>query len=179
MIRASTRISTALCALFITQQAIALGLGKARIESDMSAPLRLSIPIAGFAASGIDLEALRVNMPGYLEQEKLGVLDLIMPEGVKTVVSTDGRGGAVVRMSTRTAVREPVLRFALRASWPDGEVVKTYELIIDPPYISHPRASALTSVTVRAPTSAARPTTAPVAASAGTSFGPVAGGETL
>jgi FimV-like protein len=82
-------------------------------------------------------------------------------------------------MSTRTAVREPVLRFALRASWPGGEVVKTYELIIDPPYVAYPRTSASTTITVRAPTSATRAITAPVSARAGTSFGPVAGGATL
>ena len=179
MMKASIRIAVALPALLITQQALALGLGKALIESDMSAPLRLSIPIAGFAASGINIEELLVDLPRYLDQATLGVPDLIMPEGIKTVVSTDGRGGAVVRMSTRTAVREPVLRFALRASWPGGEMAKTYELIIDPPYVAYPRTSAATTVTVRPSTSAARTTSAAVSASAGTSFGPVAGGQTL
>ncbi|MFT5447138.1 MAG: pilus assembly protein FimV [Gammaproteobacteria bacterium] len=179
MMKASIRIAVTLSALLITQQVLALGLGKARIESDMSAPLRLSIPIAGFSASGIEIEELQVNVPRSLDQATLGVPDLVMPEGVKTVVSPDGRGGAVVRMSTRTAVREPVLRFALRASWPGGEVVKTYELIIDPPYVAYPRTSASTTITVRAPTSATRAITAPVSARAGTSFGPVAGGATL
>jgi pilus assembly protein FimV len=58
-------------------------------------------------------------------------------------------------------------------------MAKTYELIIDPPYVAYPRTSAATTVTVRPSTSAARTTTAAVSASAGTSFGPIAGGETL
>jgi Tfp pilus assembly protein FimV len=181
-VKSRVRITAAVATLLIAQQAAALGLGNAKISSDMSAPLNLSIAVVGFSDARIELEELKVDVPSHLDQEALGIPDPIMPNGLKTVVSADGRGGAVVRMSTRTAMREPVLRFALRARWPGGEMVKTYELLIDPPFLAYPRTSTSNAVVVRPPVSKATPRPRPAArvpARAGTSYGPVVNGETL
>jgi pilus assembly protein FimV len=179
-VKSSIRSTIAGATLLIAQQAAALGLGNAKISSDMSAPLNLSIVVVGFSDARIDLEELKVDVPGHLDQEALGIPDPVMPNGLKTVVSADGRGGAVVRMSTRTAMREPVLRFALRARWPGGEMVKTYELLIDPPFLAYPRTPTSNAVVVRPPVSKATPRgAARVPARAGASYGPVVNGETL
>jgi len=169
-------------ALLATQQSFALGFGEAVLTSDMSSPLHLSVPVIGLAGSDIDPESLRVDVPGYLDQVDLGISDPVVPRGLKTVLIADGHGGVIVRMTTRFAVREPALRFALRARWFGGETVRTYELIVDPPFVARPRVRM--QAPVRVQRASPRPRAAAVApvapdARAGTSYGPVTARDTL
>jgi Tfp pilus assembly protein FimV len=76
-------------------------------------------------------------VPDYLGQLSLGILDPILPDNMKVALVIDGRGAAIARITTPTAVREPALRFALRASWKGGSVLRKYEFIIDPPAVAY------------------------------------------
>lgn len=133
MIKASFRGAVGTVLLLVSQGTFALGLGEPVLTSDLSSPLRLSVPLTGLAAAGIDLDEVRVEVPDYLGQLSLGILDPILPDNMKVALVIDGRGAAIARITTPTAVREP----ALRASWKGGSVLRKYEFTIDPPAVAY------------------------------------------
>ena len=174
-------------------QAYALGLGEATVSSDLASPLRADIPITRIAGSGIDPDAVAVDVPGFNEHARLGYPEPVLPAGLAVSVVRDADGGAHLHLSTQRAVREPVLRFLLRATWPGGSSVREYALLLDLPQAVRPsRAGAAVRTGVSTPPAAvaATPSPAPRAlhgnpfqraapARAGSRFGPVALGDTL
>jgi pilus assembly protein FimV len=190
MNHAFVRAVTTVSLLLAWGCAHALGLGQPTINSDLSSPLRVDIPITNIAGSGVDPDALLVDVPGFNEHAQLGFPEPIVPAGLEVTLLRDDRGGARLRLSTRLAAREPVLRFLLRATWPGGSTVREYTLLLDLPAAAAPpaRASAATAIaarSARAPSPpprgslAGNPFQAPAAARAGSRYGPVAMGDTL
>ena len=190
MNHAFVRAVTTVSLLLAWGCAHALGLGEATINSDLSSPLRVDIPITNIAGSGVDPDAVLVDVPGFNEHAQLGFPEPIVPAGLEVTLLRDDRGGARLRLSTRLAAREPVLRFLLRATWPGGSTVREYTLLLDLPAVATPpaRASAATAsvaTSARAPSApprgslAGNPFQAPAAARAGARYGPVALGDTL
>ena len=188
--RSSLRVCSVLALLGAVTQVHALGLGEARVRSDLSSPLLIEIPVVGLAGSGVRADEIEVVLPDDAERLALGAPERILPPGVRVqLVAADG-GGALVRMTTERASREPVLRFSLRASWGGGVAVRRYELIVDPPAVAMPRARLDAPRAVRAarapraaPAARARllaPPTGPrTPARAGSRYGPVRAGDTL
>ena len=166
MIKVSFRAAVATVLLLVSQCTFALGLGDPVLSSDLSSPLRLSVPLTGLTATGIDIDEVRVEVPDYLGQVSLGILDPILPENMKVALIIDGRGAAIVRITTPTAVREPALRFALRASWKGGSVLKKYEFIIDPPAVAYSPVRSVAPPPVLRQTTALAPTATSALASA-------------
>jgi Tfp pilus assembly protein FimV len=186
MINASFRAAAATALLLVSQCTLALGLGEPVLSSDLSSPLRLIVPLTGLAATGIDIDEVRVDVPNHHGQVSLGILDPVLPENIKVALVVDGRGAAIVRITTSTAVREPALRFALRASWKSGSILRKYEFIIDPPAVAYSPvrfvAAALSVVrqsTALAPAARSSIASAASVARAGTNYGPVVSGDTL
>ena len=188
--RSSLRVCSVLALLGAVTQVHALGLGEARVRSDLSSPLLVEIPVVGLSGSGVRADEIEVVLPDDAERLALGAPERILPPGVRVqLVAADG-GGALVRMTTERASREPVLRFSLRASWGGGVAVRRYELIVDPPAVAMPRARLDAPRAVRAarapraaPAARARllaPPTGPrTPARAGSRYGPVRAGDTL
>ncbi len=194
--RSSLRVCSVLALLGAVTQVHALGLGEARVRSDLSSPLLVEIPVVGLAGSGVRADEIEVVLSDDAERLALGAPERILPPGVRVqLVAADG-GGALVRMTTERASREPVLRFSLRASWGGGVAVRRYELIVDPPAVAMPRARLDAPRVVRAaPATRAAPAarSAPAArarllapptgprtpARAGSRYGPVRAGDTL
>ena len=47
-------------------------------------------------------------------------------------VKQDENGQHYIHISTKDAVREPILTFVLEANWSDGRFLREYSLIMDP-----------------------------------------------
>jgi pilus assembly protein FimV len=173
-------------------QAHALGLGPATVSSDLASPLRADIPITRIAGSGIDPDAIAVDVPGFNEHARLGFPEPVLPADLAVSVVRDADGGARLHLSTQRAVREPVLRFLLRASWPGGSAVREYALLLDLPQAMRPSEAGAAVRTGVSTTPALDATPSPPSralhgnpfqraapARAGSRFGPVALGDTL
>ena len=114
----------------------------------------------------------------------MGLLDPVMPPNLEVKLVPDGRGGVVVRMTTPVAVREPVLRFLLRARWRGGSSVREYEFIVDPPSpMGLPAPVPVSRVVLVTPPAPEAPRAGaavrPVTAAPGTVYGPISPGESL
>lgn len=186
----NTTVTRAVAAalLLSSGRCLAVGLGPATVSSDLSSPLAVAIPLRGLAAAGVDPGSLVVEVPGHAEHARLGMPDPVLPRELSLVLEPDRGGDARIRLSTRLATREPVLRFLLRARWPGGSVVREYTLLIDPPLVVRPRPHG-TAVVMTSPAAGPRAVPAvelqphgaagPAAARPGSAYGPVAPGETL
>jgi len=175
----SARLALLAAALLVTPPALALGLGEARVASDLSSPLSITIPISDLAGSGVDPQALRAEVPSYTEHAALGLADPILPRGLRVELLGAGGPGPAVRLRTSAAVREPALRFLLRLAWPGGSVLREYALILDPPWpLRRPGAGDAARAAAPAP-SGLRAPAAPGSPRPGSAYGPVPVGDTL
>ncbi len=75
-----------LAALLGTQPVWSLALGEAVVSSDMSSPLQMTVPLVGIAGSGVEPDALRVDVPGEREHEALGFPDPIRPRDLRVMI---------------------------------------------------------------------------------------------
>lgn len=127
------RSAAAMLLLLGGGHAHALGLGQVTLGSELASPLRAHIPLTRLAGSGIDPDAVTVDVPGFNEHARLGFPEPVLPADLAVAVVRDADGGARLHLSTQRAVREPVLRFLLRATWPGGSTVREYTLLLDLP----------------------------------------------
>src|SRR5690606_17299018 len=56
-------------------------------------------------------------------------------------VEMNGRGGGVIKVTTRDPVIEPYLNFLLEARWPNGRLMREYTVLLDLPTFSDTRAA--------------------------------------
>ena len=100
---------------------LGLGLGDAIVESSLSSPLRVDIPLRGMEGISLDPEkfsiviedASRPNMEYRLER---------IDEDTATIV-----------LYTRHMVTEPLVHFRLKVKWDKSAIARSYDVFIDPP----------------------------------------------
>lgn len=150
----------------------AVTLGEARVNSYLNQPLDAEIDLIGLAPG--QHEDLRLRIANDEQLERLGIVyDRFLSDMYFDVVRSDDQW--LVRARSRRPVSEPFLDFAVHMSWPGGQLVRQYTLLLDPPYTVRPARAA--SVRRDVPVATAQPGIA-VADSGGT-YGPVRNGETL
>jgi Tfp pilus assembly protein FimV len=171
----------AIALAFGSRQAFAINLGQAVVSSDTTSPLHAEVPLRGLGGStGIDLDSLRVDVPKYGEQLALGMNDPILPSGLQVQLLARNDNSASIYLSTPNAAVEPALRFMLRVRWPKGQVLRKYELIIDPPTRSTHRTRVSNAPRKRATAATLSDIATPAWVNGPTrKYGPVAPGETL
>ena len=100
---------------------LGLGLGDASVESTLSSPLRVNIPLRGMEGVSLDPEkfsiviedASRLNMEYRLER-------------------IDGDTATIV-LYTRHMVTDPLVHFRLKVKWDKSAIARSYDVFIDPP----------------------------------------------
>ena len=158
-----------LVALSCASTVYAVTLGEPRVKSFLGQPLELEIDLVGLEPDQQhDLE-LRIANAQYFERF-----------GISYTESLDGLKFDVVRVGSRWMVRirselpmvETYVDFPLQVSWPGGELVQQYTLLLEPPV--------RTQRTLAAPEGRAAPEALHTpAAEYGNTYGPVRYGEIL
>lgn len=117
----------------IGPSALAVGLGSVNVESRLNQPLRAEIPLLSVSqgeadkiqaqlASPEDFERIGLDRPAVLTQ-----LDF----------SVDKSGTRpVIRVSSERPVRDPFLTFLVRLEWPQGQLLREYTVLLDPPALA-------------------------------------------
>lgn len=185
-------------ALMVPAGAHALGLGEARVESFLNQPLDVRMRLLD--ASPDDLDSLSVSLASPEDFERLGLTSDALALNLDVRIDRSGTP-AVVRVTSRRPVSDPVVQLLVDARWANGRVLREYTLFLDPATVEVEAPSTASTPTEqpadpapsesrRAPPPAerdapARPgaetrETRPAAAVSGTGrYGPVASGETL
>lgn len=170
------------CALLANVVA-ALGLGEVRLNSTLNEPLNAEIKLLD--TRGLGASQIIVTLASPADFERNGVDRPYFLTEFQFEILLDHPGGAIVRVTSRSPVREPFINFLLEARWPTGRLLREYTLLMDLPTFSDSAAGAVAQApTTRsmpsdaAPTSATQPRAANPARSASTRSSGAPSGQT-
>ena len=109
----------------------ALGLGDAKVNSNLNQPLVAEIELVN--TGGLtDAEIL----PGLATREeflKAGIDRVYFLSDIRFEVQRNESGEPKVVLTTKKPVREPFINFLVEVIWPSGRLLREYALLIDPP----------------------------------------------
>lgn len=143
-------------------------LGQARVNSFLGQPLDAEIDLIGLTAG--QHEDLRLRIANERHFERMGIVYERHLAELQFDVVRSGRQW-LVRARTEKPITEPFIDFPLQMTWPGGQMIRQYTLLLDPPKrVRTARVSGSTPTAARQ-----RPPTM----AAGNSYGPVRNGETL
>ncbi len=165
--------SLLLLALFMPLAGQAVTLGEARVKSYLNQPLDVEIPLIGLAPEQHQDLRLRIANPEHFD--RLGIAYERFHGDLKFDVVRSG-GRWIVRARSERLMSEPFIDFPLQMTWPGGQMVKQYTLLLDPQTRVQTARAASTGRAATPPEAARTP------AGSGPdldSYGPVSRGETL
>ncbi|MGE5623964.1 MAG: FimV/HubP family polar landmark protein [Bacillota bacterium] len=155
-------LSLALAALPLTARA--LGLGEIKLNSALNDKFSADIQIVG--ATSDELDSLDVKLADFAKFSQAGLDHPEVLNQLQFVVVRNPDGTAYVHISSLQAVREPFLDFLIDANWNNGELIREYTVLLNPPTFQSANAAkpAPAPAAASAPTAAAAPTPVPVPA---------------
>lgn len=153
--------AVALAAILASPQALALALGRVSVQSLLGEPLRAEIDVPSITDD--EAATLRVDM-APAERFRAANMEyntLLGDVTFELVKRPDGR--SVVRLRSSRVVNEPFLDLVIQASWANGQLLRGYTLLFDPPNLRPAAAPLLPAVPAGARAPVAPATQAPVA----------------
>lgn len=127
-------LSLAIALALGSTAAHALGLGSIEVRSGLNEPLLAEIAVNESVPG--EAETLKAQLASAADFARVG-LDT---SGVTVSLAFDvikGRDGKwFIQVTSETPVREPFLQFLVDASWPNGRVLREYNVLLDPPVVA-------------------------------------------
>jgi pilus assembly protein FimV len=130
------KLAAAIAALGALQAGVAgaLGMGDFSLQSALNQPLEAEIRLMN--ASDLDNTQVRITLANTEQFANAGVSRDYFLTNFKFTVEMDGKGGGIIKVSTREAVIEPYLNFLVEARWPNGRLLREYTVLLDLPVFS-------------------------------------------
>ncbi|HBH34919.1 MAG TPA: hypothetical protein DDW45_00435, partial [Gammaproteobacteria bacterium] len=119
--------------IMLSTGAQALTLGQIHVHSFISEPLKATIDLQGVKAD--ELTALKIKLASLSDFKNAGVEWSKQLKGLSFSIIQSDKGPAI-RVTSSKAVVEPFLSFVIDARWANGEMIKDYTLLLDPPLYS-------------------------------------------
>ena len=129
--KGQVKLSLAVALALASGSAFALGLGTIQVKSGLNQPLDAEIPV--IAESPAEVSALTVDLASAEDFERVGLNRSRLTVPIEMAVSTNARGQTVIKLTTKEAVREPLIDFLIQANWAKGRVLREYTVLLDPP----------------------------------------------
>ncbi|MFT3929740.1 MAG: FimV/HubP family polar landmark protein [Spongiibacteraceae bacterium] len=111
-------------------RAAAIGVGDIHLQSFLGAPLQAEIPLNHLGELSVD--QLKVQLGSQDDYGAMGV-DYSYLHSQFKIEPIVKNGQGYVRISTREPVTEPYLNFVLNLRWPQGQLVREFTVLLDPP----------------------------------------------
>ncbi|HEY3859649.1 MAG TPA: FimV/HubP family polar landmark protein, partial [Gammaproteobacteria bacterium] len=137
----------------------ALGLGEIKLNSALNDKFNADIPVVG--ATSDELDSLDVKLAGMSQFTQAGLDRPDVLSQLQFVVVRNSDGTSYIHITSNAAVREPFLDFLVDANWNNGELIREYTVLLNPPAFQ----TANAAPTAPAP-AAAQPAQAPAASTA-------------
>ena len=126
-------LSLAVCLAFSYSSATyALGLGEIESSSHLNQPFRAKINLLSTSAADAKRLQVRVASPEVFSRvgiERPAYLDTI------NFTPTTENGKPVIIVSSNQPINQPFLNFLIEVSWPNGQLLKEYTVLLDPPVL--------------------------------------------
>ena len=156
------KILLALVSAALPVAASALGLGEIKLNSALNDKFNADIPVVG--ASSDELDSLDVKLAGLSQFTHAGLDRPDVLSQLQFVVVRNPDGSSYIHISSNAAVREPFLDFLLDANWNNGELIREYTVLLNPPAFQTTNTATPPAAPASAPQAAAAVATAPLAA---------------
>ncbi len=123
--------AVALAATLTAGQAWALALGRVTVQSQLGEPLRAEIDLPQITPQEAATLQARIASPDRFQALNMGFNPVLAEVRLELVRLPDGR--SVLRLSSTSAITEPFLDLMVQANWANGELMRGYTLLFDPP----------------------------------------------
>src|SRR5678815_5417762 len=155
------KLSLAVALALACSNAFGLGLGTIHVKSGLNQPLDAEIPVLTESAAEATELTVDLAPPEPPPPPPPPPPPLTVP--LEMAVTTNARGQTVIKVTTKEAVREPLIDFLIVANWTKGKVLREYTVLLDPPITAPPARGAPATVAPVAekPAAAAQPLPAP------------------
>lgn len=130
----------------------ALGLGDIESNSHLNQPLRAKIDLLSAAPADASQIQVRLAPPDVFN--RVGVARPDFLSNLRFTPTVQG-GKPVILVSSDTPIQEPFVNFLLEVSWPQGQLLKEYTVMLDPPVLMQPGNTVAGEAAVRAEPKAA------------------------
>jgi len=140
-------------------QAWAVALGRVTVQSQLGEPLRAEIDLPQLSAQDAATLQASVAAPERFQALNLSFSPALADVRFQLVTLPDGR--SVLRLSSTAAINEPFLDLLVQANWANGQLLRGYTLLFDPPNLRPAQAPV-----PQPPVAAVPPPVAPAAAPA-------------
>ena len=138
--KGSTKLSVAVALALIGGNAFALGLGAIQVKSKLNQPLDAEIAV--LSENAADAAGLDVKLATAEDFQRVGLDRGRVAIPIDFSVSTNNRGQSVIRVTSKDAVREPLLDFLVEVNWAKGKLLREYTVLLDPPVVAPTRTAA-------------------------------------
>ncbi len=128
----------------------ALGLGEIKLNSALNQPLDAEVKLLN--VGDLSKNEILPNLASHNDFSRAGVERVFFLTGIKFDVELDGKGGAILHLTTDRIVREPFLNFLIELHWPSGRLLREYTALLDPPLFSEAAQASIQQATTSAPT---------------------------
>src|ERR1700733_3323388 len=146
-------------ALSMPGAANALGLGDIHVESGLNERLAAEIDIVG--ASPLELADLRVAVADRETFLHYGADRPAFLSSTTFKVTQDSQGRPQLAIRSSESFTEPVVNFLVDLRWHNGEMIRQYTLLLDPPGLAAARIPAAANPVVAVPSVVAPSVSAP------------------
>ncbi|TXH68280.1 MAG: hypothetical protein E6Q83_14420 [Thiothrix sp.] len=113
----------------------ALSLGDIESNSNLNQPLRAKIEL--LAAGAQDAKQLQVRLAPASVFNRVGIERPAFLDSLRFSTSVQN-GKPVILVSSDRPITEPFVNFLLEVSWPQGQLLKEYTVMLDPPVLMQP-----------------------------------------
>ena len=135
---------------------LALGLGEIESVSNLNQPFKAKIDL--LSVGNTNLSGLKVKVASPSVFSRVGIDRPNFLNGLRFRSSSEN-GKPVILVSSSQPIKEPFINFLLEVSWPKGQLLKEYTVLLDPPVLMQPGTS-IASNTVGIRPDPSRPTQA-------------------
>ena len=166
----------------------ALGLGGMTTHSALNEKFKADIELISVKKGQLD--TLKATLAPAAVFNRMGVERTLLLTRLKFRPMRLKDGRAVIRVTSSDPIREPFLDFFIKLDWPNGQAVKEYTALLDPPSLTKRRAAKIETASAQAEakpsssstsveTTIVRASSRPQRTASNGEYGPVAANETL
>ena len=121
----------ALCALLVSNAALALSLGQIQTQSALNQKFEAAIPLHGIEPA--ELPSVHASLASSEAFAKAGIARPYWLTRLKFHPEEDDGGTPVIRVQSRELVQEPYVDFLIEVTAPQGKLLRQYSVLLDPP----------------------------------------------
>jgi len=119
--------------LLVPMTAYPLGIGDIKLHSALNQKLNAEITLS--LAAGEELKDIKISLASPDKFDKAGIAWSYFLSKIKFKPVLQSNGKVIVQVTSHTIVQEPYLDFLVEVSWPKGNVLKEFTVLVDPPTI--------------------------------------------